>query len=600
MTNSNSGLRAVHYALFALVAGTLMGCSGGGSSGEVEAPAPSPAPSPSPPPPPAGTYTVGGTVSGLVGSIKLRINNAEDETVSSAVPTGQFSFDTALQPGAAYSVAIAALPSKQNCVLSNASGTVATANVVSVGVTCTTRAWTAGQQLDGDDEPVAGFDAGMDQEGRVVAIVVKGNRTTAKLYAVRGTPGSAGTAPQWSAPVRIDSDLIPYYDPTAFKSQNRTIAVAPNGNAHAVWAGQAACGAQSYSQSTFPCAYIHSSVYTASTNTWSSPVRIADTPYVPLGSNALSYKPVPLINNRGDVAVQFRWYNQIAPVDTGFGNQRGALAWRAFDAPTFQVRAFADINYAQPYAAVLDNVGGIAVAAQRVQSTSSNDDIIYYAGTAATGFSATEGIVLDTLGNDATLRSLVVGPTNDILLTWDQNDGAGNKTFGASATSASAAWSAPVAIANRTAEGVGLVTDAGDALFYASCSAYVRPKATGIWAAKSPAIPSGCGFSQDNSAWTGDGSFLAQNLFNGQWNTYYQANNAMARDASTALTGADYLLGFSKGWGSEWKVMYTKKADGNYVGAVLIRHEYDTLPTPTATAGDGRSGIDNLWGFFLK
>ncbi|KNZ32631.1 MAG: hypothetical protein AD742_10405 [Methylibium sp. NZG] len=318
-----------------------------------------------------------------------------------------------------------------------------------------------------------------------------------------------------------------------------------------------------------------------------------------MGSNALAYKPVPLINNRGDVAVQFRWYNQVSPVNTAFSNQRGALAWRAFDSTTFQVRAFADIPYTQPYAAVLDTLGGIAVAAQRAQPASSNDDIVYYAGTAAAGFSATQGSVLDTLGNSATLRSLVVGPTDDVLLTWDQNDGTGLKIFGASAASATGAWSTPVPIAARTFEGVGLVDEAGDALLYASCTAYVRPKATGIWAPKAPAIPSGCGFSEAGAAWTGDGSFLTYGP-GGQWNTYYQPNNALARESGAALASTDYLLGFAKGWGSASKLMYTKKADGNYVGAVMIRHEYDTLPTPTATAGDGRAGIDNLWGFYLK
>lgn len=598
MTTIRSGLRAGHYGLFALAASTLIGCSGGGGPATDVAevlPAPGPAPAPAP-----GTYSVGGTATGLVGSIKLRINSSEEETVASAtVPTGRFSFDTSLPPGTAYSVAIAALPNKQNCQLTNAAGTVTTANVVSVGVTCATRGWTAGQQVDGDDEPVATFDAGMDREGRVVAILVKGNRTTAKLYAVRGSPGAAGTAAQWSAPVRIDSDQVPYYDPSGFKSNNMTIAVAPNGNAHAVWGGLAPCGAQSYAQSNFPCAYIHSSVYSAASDTWSPPVRIADTPYVALGNNSLSYKPIPLINNRGDVAVQFRWYNQILPVDTGFSNQRGALAWRAFDATTFQVRAFTDILYPQPYAAVLDNLGGIAIAAQRAQAASSNDDIVYYAGTAAAGFSATQGAVLDTFGNGATLRSVVVGPTNDVLLTWDQNDGTGLKIFGASAASATAAWSVPVPIATRTAEGVGLVDDAGNALLYASCTGYVRPKATGIWASKAPAIPSGCGFSEANAVWTGDGSFLTYGSV-GQWNTYYQPNNAMARESSAALASTDYLLGFAKGWGSASKLMYTKKADGNFVGAVLIRHEYDTLPTASATAGDGRSGVDNLWGFYLK
>jgi len=73
--------------VFALCGLSLLGCKK-----EDLAPAPPP-----PPPPPAATYTVGGTVTGLSGSVTLANNGGDARTVSAA---GAFSFATPLATGA--------------------------------------------------------------------------------------------------------------------------------------------------------------------------------------------------------------------------------------------------------------------------------------------------------------------------------------------------------------------------------------------------------------------------------------------------------------------------------------------------------------------
>jgi Putative esterase len=81
----------------------------------------------------SGSFTVGGSVSGLSGSVVLADNGGDDVTVSA---DGPFTFPTALSGGAAYAVTVAAQPPGQACAVAGGSGTITTADVTSVAVTC--------------------------------------------------------------------------------------------------------------------------------------------------------------------------------------------------------------------------------------------------------------------------------------------------------------------------------------------------------------------------------------------------------------------------------------------------------------------------------
>ena len=82
--------------------------SGGNVSGSTPAPAP--------------TYTIGGTVSGLSGTVVLQDNGGDNLSVSS---NGTFTFPTSLLAGQAYNVTVATNPTGQQCTVANGSGTVA-------------------------------------------------------------------------------------------------------------------------------------------------------------------------------------------------------------------------------------------------------------------------------------------------------------------------------------------------------------------------------------------------------------------------------------------------------------------------------------------
>jgi len=98
----------------------LAACSGGSSSSM-----------------PMASYTVGSTVDGLSGS-GLVLQNNGGSSLAVSLP-GAFTVAAGLSSGAAYSVAVATQPSSptQTCVVTNGSGTVATANVTNVVVDCT-------------------------------------------------------------------------------------------------------------------------------------------------------------------------------------------------------------------------------------------------------------------------------------------------------------------------------------------------------------------------------------------------------------------------------------------------------------------------------
>ena len=83
------------------------------------------------------TYTIGGTISGLFGTgLVLQDNGGNNLSVGAGATS--FTFSTAIASGGAYSVKVLYVPANplQNCTVSGGSGTVGSANVTSVAVSC--------------------------------------------------------------------------------------------------------------------------------------------------------------------------------------------------------------------------------------------------------------------------------------------------------------------------------------------------------------------------------------------------------------------------------------------------------------------------------
>ncbi|MBC7976851.1 MAG: hypothetical protein H7138_17895 [Myxococcales bacterium] len=93
-------------------------------------------------------FLVGGTISGLAGTVTLQ-NNAGDDLPLTA--NGTFAFATPLLSGATYNVTVKTQPTvpSQTCAVANRSGTVGGGNVTNVAVTCTTNVFTIGGAVSG-------------------------------------------------------------------------------------------------------------------------------------------------------------------------------------------------------------------------------------------------------------------------------------------------------------------------------------------------------------------------------------------------------------------------------------------------------------------
>ena len=81
-----------------------------------------------------GSYTIGGTITGLTAGGLMLANGAD--TVSPAANATSFVFPTPLASGANYSVTVSAQPSGLTCTVTNGSGTVASSDVTNVQVAC--------------------------------------------------------------------------------------------------------------------------------------------------------------------------------------------------------------------------------------------------------------------------------------------------------------------------------------------------------------------------------------------------------------------------------------------------------------------------------
>ena len=92
------------------------------------------------------TFGVGGTASGLIGSVVLQDNGGDALTLS---VDGAFVFTTPVAQGGMYAVAVLTQPATETCTVANGSGTVGSGKVSSVALTCATNAYTVGGTVSG-------------------------------------------------------------------------------------------------------------------------------------------------------------------------------------------------------------------------------------------------------------------------------------------------------------------------------------------------------------------------------------------------------------------------------------------------------------------
>lgn len=119
-------LRSLIYACVL----TLTACGGGDGSSNNSGSDPNPEPDPDPEPQ-AQDFTVGGVITGNTNGIALSLNGSAESFAG-----GNFTFTASLQDGEAYEVLFVAGGGNETCTVTNGSGTITSANVTTIDVTC--------------------------------------------------------------------------------------------------------------------------------------------------------------------------------------------------------------------------------------------------------------------------------------------------------------------------------------------------------------------------------------------------------------------------------------------------------------------------------
>jgi Galactose oxidase, central domain len=96
----------------------------------------------------SGTYTIGGSIQGLTGTGLVLVDTIDGKTPDSLTVTANsttFTFKTSVASGGTYAVTVQTQPTNpaQNCTVTAGSGAVASANVTTVAIACTTNTVTA-------------------------------------------------------------------------------------------------------------------------------------------------------------------------------------------------------------------------------------------------------------------------------------------------------------------------------------------------------------------------------------------------------------------------------------------------------------------------
>lgn len=126
-------------------------------------------------------YTVGGTVTGLSGTLVLQNNGGDDRTVTAS---GAFTFPAALADGSTYSVTVKTQPTGQTCTVTNGTGTISGSNVTNVAVACAASAAAfdfTGTTSPGDNTIYMAKNSSLSI-GDIIAIDVKSNNISSGVF----------------------------------------------------------------------------------------------------------------------------------------------------------------------------------------------------------------------------------------------------------------------------------------------------------------------------------------------------------------------------------------------------------------------------------
>ena len=196
--------------LMVIAGSTFTGCGRGGAGRQLT----------------ADSFTVGGTVAGLNGTVVLVLNGSEQLQITSS---GSYSFTTTLADGAAYVVTVFSHPTSQTIALSNASGTISGDDVSNIDVALADMSWVHPSSLSDNISPDGGsannprIAMGDNGDAVVVWAQMTGGVTQAFMSDYRNGV--------WTHP----ADLSDYISPGTTYVSYPQAAMDENGNTLLVW-----------------------------------------------------------------------------------------------------------------------------------------------------------------------------------------------------------------------------------------------------------------------------------------------------------------------------------------------------------------------------
>lgn len=563
---------------------------------------------------PASSYLLGGTLSGATSAVVLQ-NGTESLTVDA---DGAFSFSTPLLTGTTYAVTVGTQPLAQTCTVTNGSGTMATAAVVNIEVTCTDnpsplagRRWQPATQVFSSTANIRwfshepGLDVGLADDGAATVVFMQADSVGGReaLRMAQGQPGAGTAAPVWSTPVVIDAAA-----PVESLSYRPRLSVSPNGNAVVTWVSSQLCGTEGYGLPTQNCLFVYASRRLVGDTGWEAPVRVQT-------SNMTFGTAVPRINDRGDIAVLFHGMPTRTPA---LDAQRAAVALRTAAESSFRIQMFDGLPLGD-LLTVNDRIDIALDAASRVTvvgevpNASATRDIVAYRGTVAGGFGTTPTAeILDSRSASATFLGALTGLEGEVAVLWNQQTGtASTGTLISVFSPVSGSWvqtDLTPQVGNLSTRSWALrIPDGSDGstgtiLVYRGCS--VVRRLNGVWQPLD-SLPTDCGMTSGGIlAMDRNGNFIETASSGGLWRAYDAQSNTMVKTQPTGTAVAnDYVLGVAgdpRGPDSVLLTNYRMMAlSPSGHGLLMVSSEYSTMPTAAAPNGDS-GAISNPWALYFK
>jgi surface antigen len=349
-------------------------------------------------------FTIGGTVSGLAGTLVLQNNGADDLTITSA---NAFTFSRAFADGSTYAVTIKSAPSTQTCLLTNSTGTINGANAANVAVACTNKSWSHPASLADNVSPdgpgVAAPQISVNSGGNSIVAWVQSDGVNNQIFKSVFLNG------QWTHP----TTTADHASPTGFVADSPAVAMDSNGDALIVW--------RQFDDS-FACAGNCPSAYKSEfrNNAWSAPSPAG----VLAGTNQGAFPPRAAMDDNGNALIV--WRHAFGSVDGIFMSEYRNGIWTQ---PTSTGQHISPVGQLpQNPQVAMDNNGNAIIVWQQSDGGFTQIYKSEYRNGAWT-HPANLAVNISPDGQDASAPQVAMDNNGNAIIVWLQSDGSFSQVY---------------------------------------------------------------------------------------------------------------------------------------------------------------------------